>query len=83
MEQPRGNPHKGGEAALHTPRVSAAELQVYLKGINYPADKQKLVTTARQNKATQPVMDFINRLPEKQYASPIMVEQEFGKMKQT
>lgn len=77
----RGNPQKGGESSMHSPNVSAAAIQMYLKGINYPADKQKLVQTARSNGATQQVMDFINRLPEKQYTSPIMVEQEFGKMK--
>lgn len=80
-EHQRGNPEKGGEAALHTPKVSAAELQMYLKGINYPADKQRLVSTAKTNGANKNVMDFINRLPEMQYSSPIVVEQEFGKLK--
>ena len=77
----RGNPQKGGESSLHSPNVSAAEIQMYLKGINYPADKQKLMQTARSNGATQPVMDFITRLPEMQYSSPVDVEKEFSKMK--
>ena len=77
----RGNPEKGGEASLHTSKVSAAELQMYLKGINYPADKQKLVQTARSNGATQQVMEFIDRLPSQQYKSPIEVEKAFSGIK--
>lgn len=77
----RGNPEKGGEAALHSQKVSAAEIQMYLKGINYPADKQKLVSTAKGNGATQNVMEFINRMPEKSYSSPIDVEKAFSGLK--
>ncbi len=77
----RGNPEKGGQAALHTSKVSAAGLQMYLKGISYPADKQKLMQTARSNGATQQVMDFINRLPSQQYSSPIDVEKAFSHVK--
>lgn len=72
---------RGGEAALHSPKVSAAELQMYLKGIHYPADKQKLVDTATGNNAPENVMSFINRMPEKTYNRANEVEQEFGKMK--
>jgi hypothetical protein len=77
----RGNPEKGGEASLRSPKVSAAELQMYLKGINYPADKQRLIQTARSNGATQQVMDFINRMPSQQYSSPIDVEKAFSRAK--
>jgi len=72
---------KGGEAALHSQKVSAAQLQVYLKGINYPADRNKVVQTAKNNGAPENVMSFINRLPERQYTRPTDVEEEFGKMK--
>lgn len=72
---------KGGEAALHTEKVSAAQLQVYLKGINYPANKQKLIDKAMDNNAPGSVMDFIRRLPDREYRSPIEVEQEFSKIK--
>ncbi|MBI2855053.1 MAG: DUF2795 domain-containing protein [Chloroflexi bacterium] len=72
---------KGGEASLHSQKVSAAQLQVYLKGIDYPADKRKIVSTARNNNAPENVMSYLNRLPERQYNRPTEVEEEFGKMK--
>lgn len=86
MAQPEENPsvrggRRGGQAALHSPRVSAAGIQVYLKGISYPADRQKVIQTAKNNNAPENVMSFLNRLPERQYSYPTDVEVEFGKMK--
>jgi hypothetical protein len=72
---------KGGEASLHSPNVSASEIQVFLKGINYPVDKEKLVQTAKTNGATKNVMDFINRMPEQEYSSPIDVGKAFSELK--
>ncbi len=62
-------------------RVSASEIQLYLKGVSYPANKKDIVGAAQRNGAPSHVMDFINKLPEKQYGGPNMVEEEFGKMK--
>ncbi len=72
---------KGGEASLRSEKVSAAQIQVYLKGIHYPADKSKIIETARANKAPDNVMSFLNRLPSKDYNRANEVEVEFGKMK--
>jgi hypothetical protein len=82
MEDPavRGG-QKGGQASLHSSKVSAAQLQVYLKGIDYPVNKQKLIEKAKTNMAPENVMSFLNRLPERQYNYPTDVEEEFGKMK--
>jgi len=73
--------HAGGEAALHSEKVSAAQLQLYLKGIDYPANKRKVLDTARSNNAPQNVMGYLNRLPEREYKSPVVIEQEFSKLK--
>lgn len=62
-------------------RVSASEIQLYLKDVSYPANKMDLTNAARTNGAPSHVMDFINRLPDKQYGGPAMVEEEFGKLK--
>ncbi len=72
---------KGGRAALHSEKVGAAQLQLYLKGIDYPASKQELLERARSNKAPDTVMSFLKRLPERRYNRANEVEQEFGKMK--
>ncbi len=72
---------KGGEASLHSPKVSASELQLFLKGVSYPAKKQDLVSAAKRNGAPNNVMDYINQMPEKQYGGPNVVEEEFSKLK--
>ncbi len=72
---------KGGEASLHSQKVSAAQIQVYLKGIDYPVNRQQIIEHAKSLNAPDNVMQFLNRLPERQYNFPTDVEQEFGKMK--
>ncbi len=72
---------KGGRASMQSQKVSAAQLQVYLKGIDYPVGKQELIKHAKSNGAPENVMSFLNRLPEREYRFPTDVEEEFGKMK--
>jgi hypothetical protein len=72
---------KGGERSLHSEKVSAAQIQVYLKGIDYPATKDEIVQTAEQNDAPENVMKWLRQLPERTYERPNHVEEEFGKMK--
>ncbi len=72
---------KGGEAALHSEKVSASTIQLYLKGIDYPVSRDELINHAKSNGAPDNVMSFLNRLPEREYRYPTDVEEEFGKMK--
>jgi hypothetical protein len=78
MQSPQ---QKGGQASMTTHKVSAAQIQVYLKGIDYPVNKEQLVSHAQASNAPESVMIFLRRLPERQYTRPTDVEQEFGKMK--
>ena len=71
----------GGRAALHSKNVSASELQLYLKGVDYPANRDELVQKAEENNAPENVMEWIRKLPERTYERPNHVEEEFGKMK--
>lgn len=72
---------KGGRASLHSEKVSAAQMQMYLKGIKFPADKEKLIETAENNNAPENVMNFFRKLPDRQYERANHVEEEFGKLK--
>ncbi len=72
---------KGGQASMQSQKVSAAQIQVYLKGIDYPVNKQQLIDHAKSMNAPENVMSWLNRLPERQYSFPTDVEQEFGKLK--
>ncbi len=72
---------KGGEAFMHSQKASAAQLEHYLKGIDFPTDRNTIISTARSNGAPESVMQYLNKLPEQEYDYPTDVEQEFGKMK--
>jgi hypothetical protein len=57
---------------------SAAELEKYLKGIDFPASKEDLLKRARENGAPTEVIDMINALTEDRFNSPIDVSKAFG-----
>ncbi len=72
---------KGGEASLHSQKISASELAMYLKGVSFPADKQRIIEAAKSNSAPENVMSFLNKLPDRRYQYPTDIEEEFSKMK--
>ncbi len=61
--------------------VTAAEIQKYLGGINYPAGKQELISKARSNSAPQEVMQVLNSFSNETFNGPTEVEQEFARHK--
>lgn len=73
---------KGGEASLHSQNVSASELALYLKGADFPMNKQKLVQLAEQNGAPKNVIQMFEGLPGREFNSPIEVEQAFSREKE-
>lgn len=76
----RGGPI-GGERSLHSRNVSASEIQLYLKGMDYPASKNDLMQQAEQNEAPDFVMEWFRKLPERTYERANHVEEEFGRLK--
>jgi len=54
------------------------EIEKVLKGMNFPASKQELVQQAKQNNASQNVIQTIQKLPEQKFNSPTDVEKAFG-----
>ncbi len=72
---------KAGRASLVSEHVSAAQIQKFLKGINYPAGKDEILDQARSNDAPENVMSVLEKLPSRTYNRPTEIEQEFGKMK--
>jgi hypothetical protein len=49
-----------------------------LKGVDYPADKQTLVETARSNGASEDVMSALDALPDQQFQTPAEVSKAVG-----
>lgn len=53
--------------------VSTAQVEKFLKGMDFPSDKDGLVERARENGAPDDVLDLLNNLPDQDYHSPIDV----------
>ncbi|KUG21287.1 antigen [hydrocarbon metagenome] len=71
----------GGEASVSTATaVSAAEVQKYLKGIDYPTDKKGIVDQAQKNGAPNEVISILNRIDDQQYGSTTDVSRAIGKI---
>ncbi|TMC18938.1 MAG: DUF2795 domain-containing protein [Chloroflexi bacterium] len=62
-------------------RVSPAEVEKSLKGIDYPAKKEDLVKHAQKQGADQDVLETLKELPEEDFKSPIDVSKAIGEMK--
>jgi Protein of unknown function (DUF2795) len=52
---------KGGQSPVNVTH--------HLKGIDFPANKKALIDHATRNKADKDVMDILQRMPEREYAS--------------
>ena len=61
-------------------KVNPVQVEKFLGGVNYPAGKQDLVKHAQQHGADQNLTSLLQRLPDKQYGSPIDVSEAIGKL---
>ncbi|MDD3857388.1 MAG: DUF2795 domain-containing protein [Methanoculleus sp.] len=61
--------------------LSAADLQVYLKGIDYPVGRQDLITHAQKNAAPGDVIAALEDFSDRTYQSATDVSTEFGKVR--
>ncbi|CUU56215.1 Protein of unknown function (DUF2795) [Parafrankia irregularis] len=52
------------------------EVQKFLKGIDYPADRRTLVETARQEGASREVVAALEHITDRSYDGPNAVSQE-------
>lgn len=56
--------------------VSAADIQKYLGGMDYPAGKDKLVEHAKSKGADEELISVLNNLPDREYNSAADVSAE-------
>lgn len=54
------------------------EIEKSLKGIDFPASKGDLVNKAKENGASNDVVDMINKLADKKYNNPTEITKELG-----
>ena len=55
------------------------EAQKYLKGVDYPASKDEIISTAQENGAPQEMIDDLQALDQEQFDGPSGVQQAFSK----
>lgn len=62
-------------------QVSPAQIQERLDGVDYPASKQDLIDHVKNSKGdNQEVVEVMNKLPDKDYNSPVDVSKEVGQI---
>jgi hypothetical protein len=59
--------------------VNPIQLQKFLGGVDYPADKKTLVERARSNGADDSVLRTLQNLPMEQFNSPNDVSEAVGR----
>jgi hypothetical protein len=65
------------ETTIPTP----IQVQKFLGGVDYPADKSSLVKRAKDNGADENVLNALNQMPERTFNSPNDVSEEMGKLR--
>ena len=60
--------------------VNPIQLQKHLSGVDYPAGKQDLIDTAREQGADEEALSTLERLPDREYDGPNAVSAEVGKL---
>lgn len=55
--------------------VSTVQLDKFITGTNFPANKNDLRKTARDNRAPDVIIDLINNLPDRRFNSQMDVNQ--------
>lgn len=61
--------------------VSAAEIEKYIGGIDFPVDRDELINHAESKGAPKEVLDFMAKFPDQEYGSPIDVSRGVGQVK--
>lgn len=70
------------DISLHSPKVSAAQIQMYLYDVDYPADKSQLLKCAREHGAPRNVMSYLEAMEDRTYERANIVMEEFGRIKE-
>ncbi len=62
------------------PYANPAEVERYLKGINYPAKKDELIKHAQQQGANQDVIEVLKEMRDQNFNSPVEVSKAVGEI---
>jgi hypothetical protein len=59
--------------------VNPVQIQKFLKGVDYPANKQTLIDNAKKLGADENVRESLEKLPDQEYDAPVDVSQALAK----
>jgi hypothetical protein len=59
-------------------KVNPIQLQKYLKGMDYPANKEDLLERAKEQGADRDVCSTLEQLPDEEYETPADVSKAVG-----
>lgn len=59
---------------------NAIQVQRFLGGMDYPADKEAIIKKAEDEGADEHAMQVLQDLPDRDYDSPTAISREIGKM---
>ena len=62
-------------------KVNPIQLQKYLKGVDYPANKQDLLERAQQEGADENVLSTLKQLADEEFETPADVSKAVGQIK--
>ncbi len=62
------------------PHAAPLEIEQYLRGVQYPANKNNLINHARQLGASQDMLETLSNLRERIFNSPADVSRAIGEM---
>jgi hypothetical protein len=60
--------------------VNPVQIQKFLKGVDYPANKQTLIDNAKKLGADENVRESLEKLPDQDYDAPVDVSQALAKI---
>ncbi len=63
---------------MATKTVNPTEVQKYLSGIDFPADKAEIISYAKSKGAPNEVIDALNGLPDMDYNNSAEISSQFG-----
>lgn len=70
---------RGGPGYPWAMTVNPIEMQKSLSGLDFPANKEKIVQQAESRGASKEIKEALKRLPEKEYDTPAAISKEIGK----
>lgn len=60
--------------------VNPIQVQKFLSGVDYPVDKQTIISKAQQEGADDNIINTLSQIPDQEFQTPAEVSQAIGKI---